>query len=67
MISIKKIVMVMIVILILTQITIAQNLAKEADAIIGTWKMPDDWGVIKIFKEGEFYNGKIVLYETNGR
>ena len=37
---------------------IAQN--NEADAIIGTWLMPNDEGIIEIFKEGEYYNGNIV-------
>ena len=60
MISIKKILIVLITMLILNQITIAQNIDKEADAIIGTWLMPDDDGMIEVFKEGQCYNGKIV-------
>lgn len=44
---------------------IAQASPGEADAIIGTWLMPDDEGMIEIFKEGEFYNGKIAwMQET---
>jgi len=32
----------------------------EADGIIGTWLMPDDEGIIKIFKDGKYYDGKII-------
>ena len=46
--------------LILTQITIAQDVENEADVIVGTWVMEDDMGVLEIFKEGTCYNGKIV-------
>jgi hypothetical protein len=38
--------------------TIAQN--SEADVIIGTWLMPDDEGIIRIYKDGGKYNGKIL-------
>jgi len=60
MLKIKNILIVLIVLLILTQITIAQDTENEADAIIGTWVMEDDMGVLEIFKEGMCYNGKIV-------
>jgi hypothetical protein len=60
MINVKKVLVVLITILFLTQITIAQNLGKEADTIIGTWVMEDDMGVLEIFREGKCYNGKIV-------
>ncbi|NOX18551.1 MAG: DUF2147 domain-containing protein [Chlorobi bacterium] len=38
----------------------AQVPANKADAIVGTWLMPDDEGIIEIFKDGEYYNGKIL-------
>jgi len=60
MINVRKILLALGLILILTQITIAQDIENEADAIIGTWVMEDDMGVLEIFKEGTCYNGKIV-------
>jgi hypothetical protein len=41
-------------------LTSTQTSSKEADAIIGTWLMPDDEGIIEIFKENGYYNGKII-------
>jgi len=41
----------------------------KPDAIIGTWLMPDNEGIIKIFKDGRYYNGKIIWLkekEENG-
>ena len=38
----------------------AQVSQSSADAIVGTWRMPDNEGIIEIFKEGEYYHGKIV-------
>ncbi len=49
-----------ILIIIPSQFTIANNQSVEPDAIIGTWLMPDDEGIIEISKDGEFYNGKII-------
>jgi len=41
-------------------IMVAQNIAAESDAIIGTWLMPDDEGIIEICKKDDYYNGKIL-------
>jgi len=41
--------------------TIAQS--KKADAIIGTWLMPDNAGKIKIYKENDHFNGKIIWFK----
>lgn len=38
----------------------AQNLQKEENLIIGLWLMPENEGIIEIYKEGKFYNGKII-------
>ncbi len=32
----------------------------KADAIIGTWLMPDGAGIIEVVKEGETYSGKML-------
>ncbi len=32
----------------------------NADAIIGDWLMPDDEGIIQIYKDGNSYSGKII-------
>lgn len=60
MINVRKSWLALSLMLILNQITIAQKLENEADTIIGTWVMEDDMGVLEIFKEGTYYNGKIV-------
>jgi len=45
----------------LTQSLIAQTPKENIqDAIIGTWLMPDDEGIIEICKENELYKGKIL-------
>ena len=44
----------------ITYFTIAQDSPNEADAIIGTWLMPDDEGIIEICKKDKYYNGKIL-------
>jgi len=57
----KGILLIMLVIIVASSINIlAQSQKKEADAIIGTWMMPDDEGIIEIFKDGDLYNGKII-------
>ena len=58
--NVKNFLVVLIPLLLLTQITIAQEIDNEADVIIGTWVMEDDMGVLEIFKEGTCYNGKLV-------
>jgi len=57
MISIKKGLFLLIFSFSINYFAIAQN---EADAIIGTWLMPDNEGIIEICKKGEYYNGKIL-------
>ncbi len=56
--KIKNILLFLIFLFTINQLLLAQN--KEADAIIGTWLMPDEEGLIEIFKDGEYYNGKII-------
>ncbi len=43
-------------------ISATMNFAQQtkADAIIGTWLMPDGAGIIEIFQEGETFSGKMV-------
>ncbi len=46
----------------------AQNV-NEADLITGTWAMPNNDGIIEIFKSGDVYNGTIIWLkerEENG-
>jgi uncharacterized protein (DUF2147 family) len=45
---------------ILNQLFIAQDLQKEENMILGFWLMPENEGIIEIYKAGNFYNGKIV-------
>ena len=58
MIGTKKYFLSLIFIFSFSHLLIAQN--SEADLIIGTWLMPENEGKIKIFKDGENYNGTIV-------
>ena len=44
----------------INSLSMAQVSQNEADAIVGTWLMPDNEGVIEIIKDGEYYHGKIV-------
>ena len=55
--SIKKRLLLIIFSFSINYFAIAQN---EADAIIGTWLMPDDEGIIEICKKDNYYNGKIL-------
>jgi len=59
--KINKAQLIFIFILTISNFTIAQS--NNADAIIGTWLMPDNAGKIKIFKENDHYNGKIVWFK----
>ncbi len=54
----KRILIIITCSFFLNHFSIAQS--SGADGIIGTWLMPDDDGIIEVYKEGEFYNGKIV-------
>ncbi len=56
----KKVLLLMIFMFSLTQLVIAQDKQNEADAIIGTWMMPDDEGIIEVCKKDDQYNGKIL-------
>jgi len=56
----KKSGILLLILLGFTGLTLAQAPSKEADAIIGTWLMPDNEGIIEIFKENGNYNGKII-------
>jgi len=49
-----------IIFLLIFQSLSAQNRKSRADAIIGTWLMPDNEGIIEIYKDGNLYNGKII-------
>lgn len=60
MISIKKELLFLIFSFSISYFSIAQELPNEADSIIGTWLMPDDEGIIEIYKKGEYYNGIIL-------
>ena len=44
----------------LNQLLIAQDLQKEENMILGFWLMPDNEGIIEIYKVDNFYNGKII-------
>ena len=45
---------------ILNQLLIAQDLQKEENLILGSWLMPENEGIIEIYKIDNFYNGKII-------
>ena len=57
---ISTLILTLITVVIQHQHIIAQNFTKGEDAIIGTWLMPDDEGIIEVYKEGKVYNGKII-------
>lgn len=44
----------------LNQLLIAQDLQKEENMILGSWLMPENEGIIEIYKADDFYNGKII-------
>ena len=44
----------------LNQLLFAQDLQKEENMILGFWLMPDNEGIIEIYKVDNFYNGKII-------
>ncbi len=58
MIGIKKSLLLLIFILSINNLSVAQT--TEADAILGTWLMPDEEGIIEICKNNEYYDGKIL-------
>jgi len=59
----KTTLLFLILILSLNNLIFAQ--AAEDDAIIGTWLMPDDDGIIEICKDDEYFFGKILwMQET---
>jgi len=60
MISIKKGLLLLIFSFSINYFAIAQGSSYEATAIIGTWLMPNDEGIIEICKKGDYYNGKIL-------
>lgn len=60
MINIKKGLLLLIFSFSISYFSIAQEVPNEADLIIGTWLMPDDEGIIEIYKKGEYYNGIIL-------
>jgi len=57
----NKAFLILIFILTVSNFTNAQS--NNADAIIGTWLMPDDAGKIKIYKENDNFNGRIVWFK----
>lgn len=65
----KGIFFIFLLLLSSNSFSMKQVTPNEADRIIGTWLMPDDEGIIKIFKDGKYYNGKIIWLkerEENG-
>ena len=54
----KTNIMLLLVMLCINYFTIAQTI--YADAIVGTWLMPNDDEIIEICKDGEYYSGKII-------
>ncbi|MCF6269153.1 MAG: DUF2147 domain-containing protein [Melioribacteraceae bacterium] len=59
MIRIEKLI-TLVLFMLYINIAPSQSTEIEADAIIGTWLMPEDEGIIEISKDGEFYSGKIL-------
>ena len=41
-------------------LSVAQVSENGADTIIGFWLMPEKQGIIEIFKDGDYYHGKIL-------
>jgi len=60
MITTTKKLLFLIFIFTLNYFAMAQVSPSRADAIIGTWLMPDNEGIIEIFKDGEYYSGNII-------
>ena len=59
MIKISKVILILFIGM-LNQLVIAQDLQKVENMILGSWLMPDNEGIIEIYKAGDFYNGKII-------
>ena len=55
----KKIWLILFIVM-LNQFLSAQGLQKEENMILGSWLMPENEGIIEIYKVGNFYNGKII-------
>ncbi len=51
---------IMIALLLFNLIIVAQTPKKLDDAIVGTWLMPDDEGIIEICKDGDLFKGKLL-------
>ncbi|VAX22896.1 hypothetical protein MNBD_IGNAVI01-696 [hydrothermal vent metagenome] len=58
--TIKKGLLLLLFVSNANSFSMTQVTTSNADKIIGTWMMPDDEGIIKIFKDGKYYNGKII-------
>ena len=56
--KLKLAIMVIGIVLFTSTFNFAQQ--AEADAIIGTWLMPDGVGIIEVIKEGETYSGNML-------
>ncbi len=56
----KRIILLLLVFLGINIFSMTQELPSKENAIIGTWLMPDEEGIIEIYKDGNFYNGKII-------
>ena len=60
MIRIKKYLLLLIFTLTINSFAMAQVSPSRADVIIGTWLMPDNEGIIEIYKDAEYYSGNII-------
>jgi len=61
MIKLNKVIIALTILIVGSSFVISQTApVDEADAIIGTWLMPNDEGILEVFKENEIYNGKII-------
>ncbi len=58
MIGTQKTLLLLILMFSLNYLNVAQT--SEADAIIGTWLMPNDEGIIEICKDDKYFDGKIL-------
>jgi len=56
----KKLLLILIFLMGTNLLSVAQVSQGGADTIVGSWLMPERQGIIEIFKEGDYYHGKIV-------
>jgi uncharacterized protein (DUF2147 family) len=58
--NIKQVTILLVLLIFYGSSIVAQTTSYNSDAILGTWLMPDNEGILEVFKENELYHGKII-------